>query len=233
MTFCVSSTYGYPSSRRNSLNRVESSSGAWIPAKTLPRSAVPQRSIFIHRYQDPNHWDGVRGNVAHLRRDSGNGTMRYSILYYEGRKGICAGHPGARETLFSRDGCVVRVRTHVCRHVHWAHVVFKNPISRQRQREREWIRTEPKYAFIGHIGCATDQISRVTFGHLVVAYVVTVHSSASELVKHASDLLRARGSLQLEREEDMRTVGGIVPVYELRHLARVYDGMEREKAVEG
>jgi hypothetical protein len=46
MTFCVSSTYGYPSSRKNSLNRVESSSGAWMPAKTLPRSAISAMEIF-------------------------------------------------------------------------------------------------------------------------------------------------------------------------------------------
>jgi hypothetical protein len=59
-------------------------------------------------------------------------------------------------------------------------------------------RTEPKNAFIGHIGCTTNQISRVTFGHLVVAYVVTVHSSALELIKHVRDLLRAGRGLQLE-----------------------------------
>ena len=40
ITFCVSSTYGYPSSRKNSLNLIESSSGAWMPAKTLPRSVI-------------------------------------------------------------------------------------------------------------------------------------------------------------------------------------------------
>lgn len=63
----------------------------------------------------------------------------------------------------------------------------------------------------------------MTLGHLVVAYVVAGHPPALELAKHGRDLLRAGGGLQLEREEDLRTVGGVVPVYELRHLARVYD----------
>ena len=73
----------------------------------------------------------------------------------------------------------------------------------------------------------------MTFGHLIVAYVVAFHTSALELVKHARDLLRAGGGLQLEREEDMRTAGEIVPVYELRHLAGVYNCVKSKKAEEG
>lgn len=73
----------------------------------------------------------------------------------------------------------------------------------------------------------------MTFGHFVVANVVTVHPSALELLKHARDLRRAGGGLQLEGEEDLRTVGGIVPVYELGHLAGVYNCVKRKKAEEG
>lgn len=73
----------------------------------------------------------------------------------------------------------------------------------------------------------------MTFGHLIVAYVVAFHTSALELVKHARDLLRAGGGLQLEREEDMRTAGEIVPVYELRHLAGVDNRVKSKKAEEG
>ena len=93
-------------------------------------------------------------------------------------------------------------------------------------------RTKTEDAFIWHVGRATDQISRVTLGHLVVADVVACHPPALKLTKHARDLLRAGGGLQLKREEDLRTVGGVVPVYELRHLARVYDRVECEKAKE-
>jgi hypothetical protein len=95
------------------------------------------------------------------------------------------------------------------------------------------VRTESEKTFIRHVGCATDKITRVTFGHLIVAYVVTFHSSALELVKYARDLLRAGGGLQLEREEDLRTARDIVPVYELRHLAGVYNRVKSKKAKEG
>ncbi len=73
----------------------------------------------------------------------------------------------------------------------------------------------------------------MTFGHLIVAYVVAFHPSPIELVKHARDFLRAERSLQLKRKEDLRTVGNIVPVYKLRHLARVYNRVKSEKAKEG
>jgi hypothetical protein len=95
------------------------------------------------------------------------------------------------------------------------------------------VRTESEKAFIRHVGCTTDKITRVTFGHLIVAYVVTFHPSALELVKHARDLLRAGGGLQLEREEDLCTAGDIVPVYKLRYLAGVYNRVKSEKAEEG
>ena len=95
------------------------------------------------------------------------------------------------------------------------------------------VRTKSEKTFIRHVGCTTDKITRVTFGHLIVTYVVTFHPSTLELVKHARDLLRARGGLQLEREEHLRTVGEIVPVYELRHLAGVYNRVESKKAEEG
>ena len=96
-----------------------------------------------------------------------------------------------------------------------------------------WIRTESEKAFIRHVRCTTDEITRVTFSHLIVAYVVTFHISALKLVKNARDLLCAGRGLQLEREEDVRTVGEIVPVYELRHLARVYNRVKSKKAEEG
>jgi hypothetical protein len=61
MTFCVSSTYGYPKSRKNSLNRAESSSGAWMPARTLPRSShFPEGWVVVDRYHYPNRWDGKK-----------------------------------------------------------------------------------------------------------------------------------------------------------------------------
>jgi len=91
-------------------------------------------------------------------------------------------------------------------------------------------RTESEKTFIWHVGRATDKISRVTFGHLIIAYVVTFHSSALELVKYTRDLLRAGGGLQLEREEDVRTARDIVPVYKLRHLAGVYNSVKSKKA---
>jgi hypothetical protein len=95
------------------------------------------------------------------------------------------------------------------------------------------IRTESEKTFIRYVGCATDKISRVTFDHLIVAYVVTIHPSALKLVENTRDLLRAGGGLQLEREEDLRTARDIVPVYELRHLARVNNSVKSEKAEEG
>jgi hypothetical protein len=95
------------------------------------------------------------------------------------------------------------------------------------------VRTESEKTFIRHIGRTADKISRVTFGHLIVAYVVTFHPSALKLVKHTRDLLRPRGGFQLEREEDLRMVGDIVPVYELRHLARVYNRVKSKKAEGG
>jgi hypothetical protein len=73
----------------------------------------------------------------------------------------------------------------------------------------------------------------VAFGHLIVAHVLTFHPSALELFKYARDLLRAGGGLQLKREEDLRTAGDIVPVYELRHLAGVYNRVKSKKAEEG
>ena len=97
----------------------------------------------------------------------------------------------------------------------------------------EWVRTESEKAFIRHVGCTTDKITRVTFGHLIVAYVMTFHPSTLELVKHARDLIRAGGGLQLEREENLRTAREIVPVYELRHLAGVYNRVKGKKAEEG
>jgi hypothetical protein len=95
------------------------------------------------------------------------------------------------------------------------------------------VRTESEKAFIRHVGCTADKITRVTFGHLIVAYVVTIHPSELELVKHARDLLRAGRGLQLEREEDVRTAREIVPVYKLRHLAGVYNRVKGKKAEEG
>lgn len=73
----------------------------------------------------------------------------------------------------------------------------------------------------------------MTFGHLIIADVVTIHSSALELVKHARDLVRAGGGLQPEGEEDLRTTGNIVPVYELGYLAGVYDCVKSKKAEVG
>ncbi len=73
----------------------------------------------------------------------------------------------------------------------------------------------------------------MTFGHLVVAYVVSIHTPALELVKHARDLLRAGGGFQLERQEDVCTVWGIVPVYEFRDLARVYNRVKSKKTEDG
>lgn len=73
----------------------------------------------------------------------------------------------------------------------------------------------------------------MAFGHLIVAYVVAIHPSALELFKHARDLLRAGGGLQLEREEDLRTVGDIVSVYELCHLTGVYNRVKSKKTEEG
>ena len=229
MTLSVSSTYGYPSSRKNSLNRVESSWGAWMPARTLPRSAVAPTVSFYR----PLSGSTSLGNVAHLRHDSGNGTVRYSILYYEGTKEICAGHQDARGTLFSRGVCMCLracARTCACALGVNDSIQKIRSIGNSGDGEESY-RTESKDAFIWHIGCASDQISRVTVGHLVVTYVVTAHSSALELTKHARDLGRAGSGLQLEREEDLCTLGGIVPVYELRHLARVYDRVKRKKAV--
>ena len=95
------------------------------------------------------------------------------------------------------------------------------------------VRTESEKAFIQHVRCATNKISRVTFGHLIVAYVVTFHISALELFEHARDLLRAGGGLQLEREEDLRATGHIVSVYELCDLAGVYNCVKSKKAEEG
>jgi hypothetical protein len=62
---------------------------------------------------------------------------------------------------------------------------------------------------------------------------MTFHPSALELFKYARDLLRARGGLQPEREEDVRTAGDIVSVYELCHLAGVYNRVKSKKAEEG
>ncbi len=95
------------------------------------------------------------------------------------------------------------------------------------------VRTESEKTFIRHVRCATNKISRVTFGHLIVAYVVTFHPSALELFKHARNLLRAKGGLQLKREEDLRTAGDIVSVYELRHLAWMYNRVKSKKAEKG
>lgn len=95
------------------------------------------------------------------------------------------------------------------------------------------VRTESKKTFIRHIGSATDKISGVSFGHLIVTYVVTFHPSALELVKHARDLVLAGGGLQLEREEDLRVAGDIIPVYEFRHLAGVYNRVKSKKAGNG
>ena len=72
----------------------------------------------------------------------------------------------------------------------------------------------------------------MSFGHLIVTYVVTFHPSTLDLVKHACDLVLAGGGLQLKREEDLRVAGDIVPVYEFRHLARVYNRVKSKKARE-
>jgi len=67
-------------------------------------------------------------------------------------------------------------------------------------------RTESKDALIGHIGRTADHVSCVALGHLVIADVAPVHPSLSELLEHGRDLLRARGRLQLEREEDLGAI---------------------------
>ena len=83
--------------------------------------------------------------------------------------------------------------------------------------------TETEDALIRHVGRTPDHVPRVALGHLVVADVAALHSPTLELVKHPRDLLCAGSGLQLEREEDVRAVGGVVPVYELGHRAWVYD----------
>lgn len=151
-------------------------------------------------------------------------------------KEIYEGRLGALETLFSCGVCVFMCMVHVHKRLYGRSTAYNTIKKLNSQltaaRGEGQIRTESEETFIRHVGCAADKISRVTFGHLIVTYVVTFHPSALELIKHTRDLLRAGGGLQLEREEDLRTAGGIVPVYELRHLARVYNRVKSKKAGE-
>jgi hypothetical protein len=83
--------------------------------------------------------------------------------------------------------------------------------------------TETKNALIWDVGRAPDHVPRVALGHLVIADVATLHPCTLELFKHGRDLRCAGGRLELEREEHVRALGGVVPVYKLCDGARVYD----------
>lgn len=87
-------------------------------------------------------------------------------------------------------------------------------------KERKGL-TETEDALIWHVGRAPDHVSRVALGHLVVADVAALHPSTLEFFKHSRDLRCAGGRLELEREEHVRAIGGIVPVYKLCDGARV------------
>jgi hypothetical protein len=80
-------------------------------------------------------------------------------------------------------------------------------------------------AFMRHIGRASDHVPRVALGHLVVADVAAFHPSALKLVKHGRDFRRAGCGIELEGEEYVRAVGGVVPVYKFGDGTRVYDRM--------
>lgn len=94
---------------------------------------------------------------------------------------------------------------------------------KKEKKRREDGRTESKDTFVGHVRRTTDHVPRVALGQLVVADIEPVHPAALELCQHSRDLLRAGGRLELEGEEDLRAARGVVPVYEFRHRAGVYD----------
>jgi hypothetical protein len=89
--------------------------------------------------------------------------------------------------------------------------------------QKKVYRTKSKNTLVRHVRRTADHVARMTFRHLVVADVEPFHASTLEFGQYLSDLLFTRIGLELERKEDMRKVGGVVPVNKLCYGARVYD----------